>query len=210
MPNPGAGDDTTVSHPAISSAPTSGDNAEQAAAAFAALAAARSQKERQKIEQSLWKQLRQSLHTEVIYGFLPTQGGEQAVVSFDGFILSAILHEGARSAAVHRRRGALPRNADRVTPGRIDRQGPFNPDVVNPAVAEIAFVGKVFHSAQLQIANPHLSGVGVKEYAALSAQPVFTAADLKTVQVHIFPAKATCNTSRSCATLVSLGTSRRR
>jgi hypothetical protein len=83
VPNPGAGDDTTVSHPAISSAPTSGDNAEQAAAAFAAVAAARSQKERQKIEQSLWKQLRQSLPTEVIYGFLPTQGGEQAVVSFE-------------------------------------------------------------------------------------------------------------------------------
>ena len=40
-----------------------------------------------------------------------------------------------------------------------------------------------------QIANPYLSGVGIKEYAAISAQSVFTAADLKTVQVHIFPAE---------------------
>jgi hypothetical protein len=85
-------------------------------------------------------------------------------------------------------RGALPRNADRVSFGWIDRQGCFDPGVVNPAIAEIVFVGKPFHSAQLQIANPYLSGVGIKEYAAISAQSVFTAADLKTVQVHIFPA----------------------
>ena len=102
-----------------------------------------------------------------------------------GLVLPAILHEGARAAAVLGRRGALPRNADRVTPGWIDRQGRFNPNVVKPAVAEIAFVGKALHPAQPQIANPYLSGVGIKEYAAISAQCVFTAADLKTVQVQI-------------------------
>lgn len=106
-----------------------------------------------------------------------------------GLVLPAILHEGARSAAVLRWRGALPRNADRVPPGWIDRQGRFNPDVVNPAVAEIVFVGKPLHPAQLQISNPYLSGVRIEKHAALSAQPVFTAADLKTVQVHVFPAE---------------------
>jgi hypothetical protein len=106
-----------------------------------------------------------------------------------GLILPAILHEGARAAAVLRRRRALPRNADRVTPGWIDRQGCFNPNVVNPAVAKIVFVGKALHPAQPQIANPYLSGIGIKEYAAISAQSVFAAADLKTVQVHILPAE---------------------
>jgi hypothetical protein len=60
---------------------------------------------------------------------------------------------------------------------------------VNPAIAEIVFVGKPLHSAQLQIANPYLSGVRIENHAPLSAQSVFTAADLKTVQVHIFPPK---------------------
>lgn len=106
-----------------------------------------------------------------------------------GLVLPAILHEGARSAAVLRRRRALPRNADRVLFSGIDRQSRFNPDVVNPAVAEIVFVGEPLHPAQLQITNPYLSGVGIKEGAAVSAQTVFTAADLKTVQVHIFPAE---------------------
>ena len=106
-----------------------------------------------------------------------------------GLILPAILHEGARAATVLGRRGALSCNADRVTPGWIDRQGRFNPNVVNPAVAEIVFVGKALHPAQPQIANPYLSGVDIEEYAAISAQSVFTAADLKTVQVHILPAE---------------------
>jgi hypothetical protein len=60
---------------------------------------------------------------------------------------------------------------------------------VNPAIAEIVFVGKKLHPAHLQIANPHLSGVRIEKHAALTAQSVFTAADLKTVQVHILPAK---------------------
>jgi hypothetical protein len=34
-----------------------------------------------------------------------------------------------------------------------------------------------------------LSGIRIEKHPALSAQPVFTAADLKTVQVHIFPAE---------------------
>ncbi len=73
---------------------------------------------------------------------------------------------------------------------RIDRQGRFNPDVVNPAVAEIVFVGKPLHPAQLQIANSYLSGVRFEKHATLTAHSVFTAADLKTVQVHIFPAES--------------------
>jgi hypothetical protein len=40
----------------------------------------------------------------------------------------------------------------------------------NPAVAEIVFVGKPFHAAQLQIANPYLSGVSTEKHAALSAE----------------------------------------
>ena len=112
------------------------------------------------------------------------------VTATHGLVLPAILHEGARPAAVLRRRGALPRNADRVTPGWIDRQGRFNPDVVNPAVAEIVFVGKPLHPAQLQVANPYLSGVRFEKHATLTANSVFTAADLKTVQVHIFPAES--------------------
>src|SRR6266850_3032111 len=62
-----------------------------------------------------------------------------------GLVLPAIFHKSARPAAVLRRRGALPRDADRVPPGWIDRQSRFNPDVVNPAVAEIVFVGKPLH-----------------------------------------------------------------
>jgi len=46
------------------------------------------------------------------------------------------------------------------------------------------------HPAQLQIANPYLSGVRLEKDATLTAQSVFTAADLKTVQVHIFPAES--------------------
>jgi hypothetical protein len=82
-PNPGTGNDASGPRLVISSEPTSGSGAERAADAFAALAAARSQKERQRIEQNLWERLRKSLPTEVIYGFLPAQGGEQAVVSFE-------------------------------------------------------------------------------------------------------------------------------
>src|SRR5271166_1065812 len=106
-----------------------------------------------------------------------------------GLVSPAIFHEGVRSTAVLWRRGALPGNADRVPPGSIHRQGRFNPEVVNPAIAEIVFVGKPLHSAQLQIANPYLSGIRIEKHAPLSAQSVFTAADLKTVQMHIFPAK---------------------
>ena len=40
----------------------------------------------------------------------------------------------------------------------------------NPAVAEIVFVGNPFHAAQLQIANPYLSGVSTEKHAALSAE----------------------------------------
>jgi uncharacterized caspase-like protein len=58
-------------------------NSTAAADAFAALAAARSKNERQKIEQNLWEQLRKSLPMEVTYGILPAQGGDQAVVSFE-------------------------------------------------------------------------------------------------------------------------------
>jgi hypothetical protein len=39
------------------------------------------------------------------------------------------------------------------------------------------------------IANRYLSGVRIEKHAALTAQAVFTAADLKTVQLHILPAK---------------------
>ena len=104
-------------------------------------------------------------------------------------VLPAIFHEGVRSAAVLRRRGALPRNADRVPLGWIDRQGRFNADVVYPAVAEIVFVGNPLHAAQLQIAKPYPSGIRIEKRAALTAQSVFAAADLKTVKVHIFPAE---------------------
>src|SRR5260370_37587605 len=93
-------------------------------------------------------------------------------------VLPAIFHKSARPAAVLRRRGTLPRDADRVPPGWIDRQSRFNPDVVNPAVAEIVFVGKPLHPAQLQIADSHLSGVRFKKHTTLTAQSVFTAADL--------------------------------
>ena len=112
------------------------------------------------------------------------------ITATHGRVLPAILHEGARPAAVLWWRGALPRNADRVALGWIDRQCRFNPDVVNPAVAEIVFVGKPLHPAQLQIADSYLSGVRFKKHTTLTAQSVFTAADLKTVQVHIFPAES--------------------
>src|ERR1700688_4237469 len=35
----------------------------------------------------------------------------------------------------------------------------------------------------------HLSGIGIEKYSTFKAQPLFTAADLKTMQVHIFPAE---------------------
>ena len=43
------------------------------------------------------------------------------------------------------------------------------------------------HPTQLQITNARLSAI--EQHAALSAQPAFTAADFKPVQVHIFPAE---------------------
>jgi len=71
----------------------------------------------------------------------------------------------------------------------VDLQGRFNSDVVNPAVAEIVLLGKSLHPTQLQTANPYLAGVRTEKRGALSAQSVFTAANLKTMQVHIFPAE---------------------
>jgi hypothetical protein len=81
------------------------------------------------------------------------------VTTTHGRVLPAILHEGAWSAAVLWRRGALPCNTDRVALGWINRQSRFNPDVVNPAVAEIVFVGKPLHPAHDAVCRVWYSGI---------------------------------------------------
>jgi hypothetical protein len=77
---------------------------------------------------------------------------------------------------------------------------------MNPHVAGIVFVGKPLHPAQLQIANPYLSGLRFEEHATLTVQSVFTATDLKTVQVHIFPAEDDLHYFVKLRDTVSFGT----
>src|SRR5271156_2900001 len=85
------------------------------------------------------------------------------------------------------------------------------PSLRNSPQRRKSLVGRAsLHPAQLQIADPYLSGVRIEKHAAITAQPIFPASELKTVQVHILQPRATCNIAWSCAMLVSLGTSSRR
>ena len=86
------------------SANTKGASSQSPLQSFALLASAKGLRERQKIEQDLWEQLRQSLPKAVLYGFLdPKEGAPRPVL---GFAPAATKSDG-RTATVRSTLGEL-------------------------------------------------------------------------------------------------------
>jgi hypothetical protein len=63
----------------------------------------------------------------------------------------------------------------------------FEAQIVNPAIAEVILVQESLESAQLQAVESHASGIDADHAAAITVDRVFTAPDLKAVQMLIVP-----------------------